>query len=120
MFQNDLERRQRAARTECLKHTRMQLAEIPEHVLRADLDGAAASWMKPGRSSRHDLHRLRRRARGRKRGERIGLGIEGIDFFAGDRPVPPGTRWFGEACAYACGSGELIVRLIAAENLSYL
>ena len=57
----------------------MQLAEMAEHVLRADLDGAAAAGMEPGRPARHDLQRLRRRAGGGEHRERIGLGVEGID-----------------------------------------
>ena len=36
--------------------------------------------MKPGRSARDDLQRLRRCAGRRQHGERIGLGIKGIDF----------------------------------------
>src|SRR5947209_18959890 len=98
----------------------MQLAEMPKHVLRADLDGAAAAGMKPGWPSRNNLHRRRRCPRRRERSERIALGIEGIHLFGGHRPVPAGTGWFGAAGTHPCRSGELIVRLIAPENLSHL
>ena len=34
----------------------MQLAEIAEHVLRADLDGAGTPGMQPACAARYDLH----------------------------------------------------------------
>ena len=46
----------------------MQLAEMAEHVLRAELDRAGAAGMEPGRSARHDLQApapARRRLRAR-------------------------------------------------------
>ena len=92
-FENDLEGDQRALGVERLQRARMQLAEMAEHVLRADLDGAGAAGMEPGRPAGHDLHRLRRRAgRGQHR-ERVGLGVEGVDR---RRPCPTSggrCRW---------------------------
>ena len=74
----DLERDHRAVGAELLQHARMQLAEMSEHVLRPDLDGAGTSRMQPvGAAGRH-LQRLHRRAGGGQHRERIGLGVERI------------------------------------------
>ena len=84
-FEHDLEGDQRAIGVERFQRLGMQLAEMPEHVLRSDLDGAAAAGMQPGRPARarpatpasarrprrarpahrpwHRTHRRRRRAR---------------------------------------------------------
>ncbi len=96
----------------------MQFAEMTEHVLRADLDRAAAAGMKPGRTARHDLHRRHRRAGGGQHRERIALGVEGIDL------AGPGST-SGGRCRDALASArrtplaavDLILRPVAAEDL---
>src|SRR4029453_9571947 len=98
----------------------MQLAEMPEHVLRADLDRPGASRMKPRRPTRHDLQRRRRRAGGGEHRERVGFGVERIDRGGRGRPMAADAVCFGERAAHAAGGGELILRSIAAEDLSDL
>ena len=78
----------RAVGAERLQRARMQLAEIAEHVLRADLDGAGTAGMQPARAAGHDLQRLHRRAGGGQHGKRIGLGVERIGLRRAG-PVPP-------------------------------
>ena len=109
---------QRPFGLERFERARMQLAEMAEHVLRPDLDGAAAAGMEPGRPAGHDLQRLHRRAGGRQHGEGVGLGVEGVDrarrLLDQWRPMPLGL---GERAAHAGGGGELILRLVALEDL---
>ena len=73
--------------------------------------------MEPRRPARHDLQRLCRRAGGRQHGERVGLGIEGVDLAGRRRPRPADAGHLGERAAHAAGSGELVLRPIAAEDL---
>ena len=68
----------RAVGAERLQCPRMHFAEVTQHVLRPDLDGAGAARMQPARAARHDLQRLHRRAGGREHRERIGLGVERV------------------------------------------
>ena len=84
-IENHFEADDRPVRLQRLQRARMQFAEMAEHILRPDLDGAGAAGMKPGRSAGHDLQRLHRRTGCGERGQRIGLGIEGI----GSRPFHP-------------------------------
>ncbi len=49
--EDHLERHQRAVGAERLQRARMQLAEIPQDVLRADLDGAGTPRMQPVRAT---------------------------------------------------------------------
>ena len=65
--------------------------------------------MKPGRAARHDLQRLRRRAGGRQNGERVGLGIEGVDDTVALGPMAADAGRFGERAPHAGGGGELIL-----------
>ena len=96
----------------------MQLAEMAEHVLRADLDRAAAAGMEPGRAARHDLQRLRRRAgRGENR-ERIGLGVERIDLAVALGPVAADAGGLSQRAAHAGRGGELVLRRVAAKHLA--
>ena len=67
----------------------MQFAEMAEHVLRPDLDRARTAGMKPGRAARHNLQRLRRRAGRDQNADRIGFGIERIDFAVALGPIAP-------------------------------
>ena len=108
---------QRPFGLERCKRARMQLAEMAEHILRADLDGAAAAGMEPGRPARHHLQRLHRRAGGRQHGEGVGLGVEGVDRLGLARPVAADAGGLGERAAQAGGGGELILRLVALEDL---
>ena len=96
----------------------MQLAEMAEHVLRADLDRAGAAGMKPGRAAGHDLQRLRRRAGRHQHRERIGFGVEGVDLAVALAPMPADAGRFGQRAAHAGGGGELIGRRVAAKNLA--
>src|SRR5262249_57543567 len=59
-LERHLEGGERSFVGERLERARMKLAEMSEHVLRPDLDRAAAPGMEPGRRARHHLHRLRR------------------------------------------------------------
>ena len=95
-FEDHLEADQRALGVERLQRARMQFAEMAEHVLRADLDGAAAAGMEPGRPAGHHLHRLRRRAGGGQHRERVALGVEGVD-----RRRPCSTSAGRCRCAFA-------------------
>ena len=65
----------------------MHLAEVTQHVLRPDLDGAAAPRVQPRRPAGYDLQRMHRGAGRRQHGQRIRLDVEGIDALAGGRPV---------------------------------
>src|SRR5262245_49409838 len=73
--------------------------------------------MQPGRSSRHDLERLRWGAGSSQHGERVGLGIESIDLAATGRPMTADAACFGGRAAHAAGGRDLILRTIAAEDL---
>ena len=117
--EDDLERDQRAVGAERFQRARMQLAEIAEHVLRADLDRAGTSRMQPGRAAGHDLQRLHRRAGRSQHRERIGLGIERIRRGRAG-PVPADALRRREAAAHAAGRDELILRPVALENLADL
>ena len=86
--EDHFERDQRAVGAERLQRARMQFAEIAQHVLRPDLDGAGTARMQPARAARHDLQRLHRRAGGREHRERIGLGVERVGHGRAG-PVPP-------------------------------
>ena len=94
LVENDLERDERTFGAERLQRAGMQFAEIAQHVLRADLDRAAAARMQPGRPAGHDLQRLRRRARRGQQRQRIGLDVEGVDTVAGARPVTAAAEPF--------------------------
>ena len=96
---------------------RVQLAEMTEHVLRADLDGAAAAGMEPRRTAGNDLQRLRGRPGGNEHGEGIALDVERIDRRGLGGPVAAGARVRGKRAAHAGRRHELILRLVAAEYL---
>ena len=98
----------------------MQFAEMAEHVLRPDLDRAAAAGMKPRRAAGHDLQRLRRRAGRDQHRERIGLGVERIDLAVALRPMAADAGRLRQRAAHAGGGGELIGRLVAAKHLADL
>src|SRR5207244_8280084 len=89
-------------------------------ILRADLDGAAAARMEPGRAARHDLQSLARRACRRQNSEGVRLGVENVDRSGLAGPVTAAAGSFGQAAAQPAGCGELIFRLIAFEYLSDL
>ncbi len=91
-----------------LERARMQLAEIAEHVLRADLDRARATGMQPSRSARHDLQRPHRGAGRRQGRERIGLGIEGIDLAGLARPMAAAPGGFCQRAPHARRGGQLV------------
>ena len=74
--------------------------------------------MEPGRTARHDLQRLRRRTSRRQHGERIGLGVEGIDFAIAFAPMAPDARRLCQRAAHAGGGRELIRRRVAAKHLA--
>src|SRR4029077_16792520 len=61
-IENHFERHQRAGGPQRLQRAWMQLAEISEHILRADLDRARAARMQPGSAAGDGLQRLHRRA----------------------------------------------------------
>src|SRR5262245_64948014 len=98
----------------------MQLAEMPEHLLLSDLDRARASRMEPRRPARHDLQRLRLRAGGSEHGERVGFGIEGVDLAGRTRPMAPDAARLGKRAAHAARRGQLVLRTVAAKDLSDL
>src|SRR5262249_34155185 len=98
----------------------MQFSEMSEHVLRADLDAARSSGMEPRRAARHHLQRLRGGAGGSQHRQRVGFGVEHIDFAVGGGPMASDAGRFGASAAKAASGGELILRAIAAENLSDL
>jgi len=75
---NHLERHQRTVGAQGFQRARMQLAEIAENVLRADLDRSGTPGMQPAWSTRHDLQRLTRGACGGEHRERIGFRIERV------------------------------------------
>ena len=116
-LEDHFEGHQRALGVERFERARMQLAEIAEHVLRADLDRAAAAGMEPGRAARHDLQRLRRRAGRGEHRQRIGLGVEGVDLAWPRRPVPPAAGRAREPAPHAGRRGELVLRPVALEHL---
>ncbi len=125
LFQDHLEGGERPLDVERLERARMQLAEISEHILRADLDGAAAARMEPGRPARHDLQCLRRRSGCEQRRERVALHVESINVCGvllgrGARPMAADARRLGARATHTARSGELILRPVAAEDLSDL
>ena len=76
--------------------------------------------MKPARSSRRDLQRRRRRAGGGEHGQRIGFGVERIDFTVALLPVPADAGGLRQRAPDAGGGGELVGRRVAAEYLTDL
>ena len=74
--------------------------------------------MKPRRTAGHDLQRLRRRAGRRQHRERIGFGVEGVDFAVALAPMPADAGRFCQRAAHAGGGGELIGRRVAAKDLA--
>ena len=76
-------------------------------------------WNQAG-AARHDLQRRRRRAGGGEHRERVALGVEGIDLGRGRRPMAADAGRLGERAAHAAGRGELVLRAVAAEDLSDL
>ncbi len=75
--------------------------------------------MQPPRTARHHLQRLRRRAGRDQHGERIGFGVEGVDFVIELAlcPMAADAGRFRQSAADAGRGGELILRPVAAENL---
>ena len=73
--------------------------------------------MEPGRSARHDLQRLRRRAGRRQHRERIGLDVERVDLGRRADQCRPMPDALGERAAHAGRGGELVLRLVALEHL---
>ena len=95
----------------------MQLAEISQHILRPNLDGAGTSGMQPTCAAGHDLQRLHRRAGGRQQCERVTFGIERIGH-GRTRPVPPLAFRRRKTVANAGCGDELILRPVALEHLA--
>src|SRR5262249_21942691 len=87
--ENDLEPDQRTFDVQRLQRPRIELAEMAKHGLRADLQCADPSRMKPGWPAVDDLDRRDGSAHGGERRERIRLGVERIGLRLRLRPVPP-------------------------------
>src|SRR5262249_6110217 len=121
-FQHDFESDHRAFGAEGLERPRMQLAKMTKHVLRPDLDRARTAWMKPSWPARHDLQRLRRRADRDPNAAVVGLRMEGIGSATAIalRPMPSEPGRCRQTPPQSGGSGELILRLIAAKDLTDL
>jgi hypothetical protein len=76
--------------------------------------------MEPRRPSRYDLQRRRRRAGSGQHGERVGFGVERVDLAGGGRPMAADAGCFGKPATHAARGRKLILRAIAAEDLSDL
>src|SRR5215831_11979524 len=98
----------------------MQLAEMAEHVLRPDLDRARAARMEPGWRARYGLQRLHRRAGGGERRIGVALGVEEVDLAGFAGPVAADARGLGERAAHASCGRDLLLRLVALEDLADL
>src|SRR5581483_11940079 len=98
----------------------VHFAEMAEHVLRPDLDRAAAPRVEPSGSAGNHLQRLQRRAGCGERGEGVALSVEHIDRAVAVRPMPPDAGGARQRAAHAGRGGELVDRLVALENLTDL
>src|SRR6516164_5269359 len=76
--EDHLECHQRAVGAQSLEDARMQLTEMAENVLRADLDGGRTPRMQPVWATGYDLQRLHGCTGGLQHRERISLGIERV------------------------------------------
>jgi hypothetical protein len=80
---------------------------------------AAAARMQPGRTARHDLQCLHRRADGGEHRKCVRFGVEGIDILRRARPMPARAIRLRQSAADARRRRELIFRPVAFENLSH-
>src|SRR6188508_1903547 len=117
-FENHFEGDQGALGLQAGNRARMQFTEVSQDILRANLDGAATSGVKPGRTARHDLQSLHRRTSGSEHGESVGFYVENIGGSGLVRPVAAASRRLGEAAAQPAGGRELVGGLIAFEDLA--
>src|SRR6185436_10053143 len=117
-FENHFEGDQGALGLQAGDRTRMQFTEVSQDILRANLDGAAASGVKPGWTARHDLQSLHWGSGSGQHGESVGFYVENIDGSGLVRPVTAASRRLGEATAQPAGGRELVGRLIAFEDLA--
>src|SRR5690349_20022509 len=90
---------------------------MAEHVLRTDLDGAAAARMKPGRTAGHDLESLHRRAARSEHRKDIGFRIKRVSL-AIAVPVPADLVRIGEAAPHPAGGWYLVFGPVILENLA--
>src|SRR4029077_14136088 len=116
--ENHFEGDQRALGLQAGNRTRMQFTEVSQDILRANLDGPAASGVEPGRTTRHDLQSLHRGSGRGQYGESVGFYVENIDGSGLVRPVTAASRLLGKAAAQPAGGRELVGRLIAFEDLA--
>src|SRR5262249_13764613 len=116
-LQHHLEGDQRAFGIKGVEGAGMQLAEMAEHILRADLDGAGASGVKPRWRSRNDLRRLYWLAGGGEPRQRVGLDVEGVDLGRRCRPMATSAGRLGKRAAHAGCGGDLVFWAVAAEDL---
>src|SRR4029077_17315374 len=116
--ENHFEGDQRALGLQAGNRTRMQFTEVSKDILRANLDGPAASGVEPGRTTRHDLQSLHRGSGRGQYGESVGFYGENIDGAGLLRPVTAASRRLGKAAAQPAGGRELVGRPIAFEDLA--
>ena len=98
----------------------MQLAEIAQDVLGAELQRAAAARVEPGRAAADELQAAHGHAQGGQQRHDVGLGVEGVHGGCARRPVATCARGLGAAPTHRRRAHALVLLAIALEDLADL
>ena len=98
----------------------MQLAEIAQDVLGAELQRAAAAGVEPGRAAADELQPAHGHAQGGEQRHDVSLGVEGVHGGCAGRPVATCARRLGAAPAHRRRAHALVCLAVSLEDLADL